>query len=118
MSVIIKMIGTPGSLWLNLPTIILITLQPRNPHFALFMEEIHNLTQLTSLKILLLESYRQKSNQYSKMSRENLKLPYVENQDPDQDDCQCATPRSTKSQPPPFENQPNNDQHAQITAHY
>ncbi|MBW0511427.1 hypothetical protein O181_051142 [Austropuccinia psidii MF-1] len=43
--------------------------------FLLFMEEIHNLTQLKSLKILLLETYQQKSNQYRKMSRENLKLP-------------------------------------------
>ncbi|MBW0562326.1 hypothetical protein O181_102041 [Austropuccinia psidii MF-1] len=43
--------------------------------FSLFMEGIHNLTQFKSLKILLLESYQQKSNQYSKMSRENLKLP-------------------------------------------
>ncbi|MBW0491794.1 hypothetical protein O181_031509 [Austropuccinia psidii MF-1] len=35
----------------------------------------------------------------------------------DQDNRQCATPRSTNAQPPLFENQPNNDQHAQITAH-
>ncbi|MBW0547320.1 hypothetical protein O181_087035 [Austropuccinia psidii MF-1] len=41
----------------------------------------------------------------------------VENYDPDQDDRQCATPRSTNAQPPPFENQPNNDQHAHITEH-
>ncbi|MBW0522624.1 hypothetical protein O181_062339 [Austropuccinia psidii MF-1] len=43
--------------------------------FSLFMEEIHNLTQFTLLKILLLESYQQNSNQYSKMSRENSKFP-------------------------------------------
>ncbi|MBW0563249.1 hypothetical protein O181_102964 [Austropuccinia psidii MF-1] len=47
----------------------------KQSRFSLFMEEIHSLTQLTSLKILLLESYEQKSNQYSKMSRENLKFP-------------------------------------------
>ncbi|MBW0557748.1 hypothetical protein O181_097463 [Austropuccinia psidii MF-1] len=39
----------------------------KQSHFSLFMEEIHNLTQLKLLKILLLESYEQKSNQYSKL---------------------------------------------------
>ncbi|MBW0554452.1 hypothetical protein O181_094167 [Austropuccinia psidii MF-1] len=43
--------------------------------FFLFMEEIHNSIEFTSLKTILLEIYQQKSNQYSKMSRENLKLP-------------------------------------------
>ncbi|MBW0487738.1 hypothetical protein O181_027453 [Austropuccinia psidii MF-1] len=43
--------------------------------FLLFMEEILILTQFTLLKILLLESYQQKSNRYRKMSRESLKLP-------------------------------------------
>ncbi|MBW0503455.1 hypothetical protein O181_043170 [Austropuccinia psidii MF-1] len=46
------------------------------------MEEIHNLTKLTLLKIILLESYQQRSNQYSKMSRENLKLPKTGLRDP------------------------------------
>ncbi|MBW0508765.1 hypothetical protein O181_048480 [Austropuccinia psidii MF-1] len=43
--------------------------------FLMFMEEIHNLTQFKSLKILLLASYQQTSNQYSKISREKLMLP-------------------------------------------
>ncbi|MBW0537118.1 hypothetical protein O181_076833, partial [Austropuccinia psidii MF-1] len=37
--------------------------------------------------------------------------------DLDQDDCQSSTPRSTNAQTPLLENQPNNDQHVQITAH-
>ncbi|MBW0540202.1 hypothetical protein O181_079917 [Austropuccinia psidii MF-1] len=34
------------------------------------MEEIHNSTQFTLLKVLLLKNYRKKSNQYSNISRE------------------------------------------------
>ncbi|MBW0475325.1 hypothetical protein O181_015040 [Austropuccinia psidii MF-1] len=54
------MIGTPGYLWPNFPTRTLTTLQQNNHHFSVLMEEIRNLTQLTSLKTLLLESYLQK----------------------------------------------------------
>ncbi|MBW0570870.1 hypothetical protein O181_110585 [Austropuccinia psidii MF-1] len=59
----------------SVPTIILITLQPSNCRFSLFMKELHSLTQFTSIKIILLESYQQKFNKYSKISRENLKFP-------------------------------------------
>ncbi|MBW0465412.1 hypothetical protein O181_005127 [Austropuccinia psidii MF-1] len=39
------------------------------------MEEILHLTQLTYLKILLVESYQQKYNHYRKISRGDLNLP-------------------------------------------
>ncbi|MBW0488140.1 hypothetical protein O181_027855 [Austropuccinia psidii MF-1] len=67
LSVTIKMTGTPASLWLNLPTIKQNIHQQRNPLFSPLMEEIPVLNQLVFLKTHLLESYKQNSNQYSKL---------------------------------------------------
>ncbi|MBW0592411.1 hypothetical protein O181_132126, partial [Austropuccinia psidii MF-1] len=69
----IKMTGTPGSLWLNLPIIMQNIHRQNSHHFSPIMEEIPALTQFTFLKIHLLESYQQNSNQYIWLASKNIK---------------------------------------------